>query len=147
MDRTLIGQILLNFNLVTEDQLKHCVELQSLNGRPLGDIMISEGILSEKSLHSILAVQKKQIKKDRPSPELAGAEAPPEERSIPELIVLARSKGAAEMVVTSGAVPLVRINGEWVDLTKNPITREGCQTQIFALLTFELWHRIFVDGE
>ena len=63
MEQNLFGQILINFNLITQEQLDKVVELQKKSNPPrlLGELLVEQGFLDDKSLKSILSVQKRKL--------------------------------------------------------------------------------------
>jgi type IV pilus assembly protein PilB len=52
-----LGQILLNENIITEEQLEKALDVQKKEGSKLGDILISLGIVSEKDIAMAVAKQ------------------------------------------------------------------------------------------
>ena len=63
MEQNLFGQILLNFNLITQEQLEKAIELQKKSNPPrlLGELLVEQGFIDDKSLKSILSVQKRKL--------------------------------------------------------------------------------------
>ena len=60
MEQMLFGQILLNFHMVEEEDLKRCLKIQRYQGsnaKPLGAILVEQGLLDERILSTILTVQ------------------------------------------------------------------------------------------
>lgn len=57
--RTKIGQLLLNKNLITPEQLEECVDEQRSTGELLGKILVSKGFLEERDLIKTLSDQLK----------------------------------------------------------------------------------------
>ena len=57
MEQNLFGQILINFNLITQEQLDKVVEIQKKSNPPrlLGELLVEQGYLDDKSLKSILS--------------------------------------------------------------------------------------------
>src|ERR1041384_127961 len=67
MEQNLFGQILINFNLVTKEQLEKAIELQRKTQPPrlLGEILVEQGVIDDRSLKSILTVQKRKLELSR----------------------------------------------------------------------------------
>jgi len=60
--RKLIGHILLEKNLVTEDQVKEAMDLQKTNGKPLGNILVELGYITSNLITEALnVVQKREV--------------------------------------------------------------------------------------
>src|SRR5215467_2624929 len=112
MEQNLFGQILLNFNLVTKEQLEKAIELQKKTNPPklLGEILIQQGAIDERSLKTILTVQKRKLELSRTQmmktsdvelqKRLAGAPAT-------EFLKVAKELGASDLYITSGLKPLI----------------------------------------
>jgi hypothetical protein len=75
MEQNLFGQILINFNLITQEQLDKVVELQKKSNPPrlLGELLVEQGFLDDKSLKSILSVQKRKLELTKAQPKGADA--------------------------------------------------------------------------
>jgi twitching motility protein PilT len=140
MEQNLFGQILLNLNLVARDQLERCLDLQKRQPLPrmLGEILVEQGVLDEKTLKSILSVQRRtlDLSKTQKTPDsvlrgrLSGAPAT-------EYLKVARELGASDLYLTSGVKPLLRLHGNLLDLPVEPIPFEESRKLIFSLLTKE----------
>ena len=60
-ERKLIGRILLEKNLVTEDQIKEAIDLQKISGKPLGNVLVELGyITSNLIMEALNVVQKRE---------------------------------------------------------------------------------------
>jgi twitching motility protein PilT len=142
MEQNLFGQILLNFSLVTREQLDKCLELQRRQNPPrmLGEILVEQGLIDDRSLRSILSVQRRTLDLGKSgllrTPEtqlrsrLAGAPAA-------EYLRAAKELGASDLYLTSGLRPLVRLHGNLVDLPAEPLSFEEGRKMLFSLLTRE----------
>jgi twitching motility protein PilT len=141
MEQNLFGQILLNFNLVTKEQLEKAVELQRKSSPPklLGEILVEQGLIDDKSLRSILSVQKRKLELSRAqtkSPEselqkrLQGA-------GVPEFLKVSRELGASDLYITTGLKPLIRLHGNLIDLPAEAPGFEESRKLLFAVLSKE----------
>jgi len=52
-----VGELLIEAELITRDQLQYALELQGGNGTKLGDILVKEGLVSPQDLASVLSLQ------------------------------------------------------------------------------------------
>lgn len=139
MEDSLLGQILLNFKLVTPDSLKHAVERQQRENPPrlLGDILVNEGVLDEKSLRSILSVQKRSIEPGKAHPVTPEPELRRRLKGAPasEYLRFAREVCASDLYISSGLKPMIRLHGNLADLPLEPLTLDEARALIFPLLT------------
>ncbi|WP_412709435.1 glycosyltransferase family 2 protein [Atrimonas thermophila] len=55
--RKLLGEILLERGLISEQDLSEALELQKISGSPLGEILVSRGLISPLKLYEVLAEQ------------------------------------------------------------------------------------------
>lgn len=141
MEENLFGQILLNFNLLTKEQLEKVLEAQKRSQPPrlLGEILIEQGLIDEKSLKSILSVQKRKLeltKTQTRAPEselqrrLAGAPAS-------EYLKVSKELGASDLYITSGLRPMIRLHGNLLDLPAEPPGFDESRKLLQSLLTKE----------
>ena len=142
MEANLFGTILLNFNLCTKEQLEKALEAQRKSQPPrmLGEILVEQGVLDDRSLKSILSVQKRKLELSKTqamkSPEselqrrLAGAPAT-------EFLKVARELGASDLYITSGLRPMIRLHGNLLDLPAEAPGFEESRKLLLALLTKE----------
>ena len=54
----LLGQLLINKNLISEKQLSEAIECQKQTGQRLGDIFTEWNIISQRQIHHILRTQR-----------------------------------------------------------------------------------------
>ena len=52
-----IGEILISLNMLTQEQLERCLELQGSTQMRLGEILVAEGFLSKEQLNTVLGSQ------------------------------------------------------------------------------------------
>lgn len=139
MDQNLLGQILLNFNLVSEDQLHRFLAAQSKNQSPrmLGEILVEEGILDESSLRSILTVQKRKLALDVDASRLTKEVL--QERlqaaGIEDFLQVQRDAGASDLFLSVGSVPAMRLHGLLADLPTEPLTQSAFDRLCAPFLT------------
>lgn len=59
MEDTRLGAILLDYRVVPEKDLQHCLEIQALAGgqRPLGQILVEQGVITQRTLDDLLLLQ------------------------------------------------------------------------------------------
>lgn len=75
-NRLLIGQIAIDLQLVTKDQLQECVDFQAgqIRAKPIGALLIEYGFLTEAQLATVIEEQKKRLAESLPhAPITAGA--------------------------------------------------------------------------
>lgn len=141
MEQNLFGQILLNFNLVSKEQLEKAVELQRKQNPPklLGEILMEQGLLDEKSLRSILSVQKRKLELSKTLIRGPESQLTARLRNAPasEYLRVAKELGASDLYLTSALPPLIRQHGNLVDLPMDPLSFEESRKLIFSLLTKE----------
>jgi twitching motility protein PilT len=137
MEPMLFGEVLLNFNLVTEEQLEECIALQQSSDepRPLGEILVERGLIDSKTLSTILSVQQSRVGKTQQKESdlverLRDAKAS-------DLLRIAKEIEASDLYLSSGEKPLARVHGHLVELPAAPISFEECRKLIFSLLTPE----------
>ncbi len=131
MERALLGQILISLSLLSEEQLAECLELQKSQKprRPLGEILLEQGIIDERSLSFILNQQGRRARVPRP----VEARQPPEVRpppppkevpateeewrrrltdgSLRDYLLYARKLGASDLILSMGQPVAVRLHG------------------------------------
>jgi twitching motility protein PilT len=142
MEENLFGTILLNFNLITKEQLEKALEAQRRTQPPkmLGEVLVEQGVLDEKSLKSILSVQRRKFEVSKTqamkSPEselqrrLAGA-------PVTEFLKVAKELGASDLYVTSGLRPIIRLHGQLLDLPAEAPGFDESRKLLLAMLTKE----------
>ncbi|HEV3027488.1 MAG TPA: hypothetical protein VG457_07935, partial [Planctomycetota bacterium] len=120
MEQNLFGQILINFNLITQEQLDKVVELQKKSNPPrlLGELLVEQGYLDDKSLKSILSVQKRKLELTKGG-QSKGPESELQRRlqgaPCTEFLKASRELGASDIYITSGLKPMIRLHGNLLD--------------------------------
>src|SRR5436190_24122029 len=103
MEEKLFGQVLIIFNLITQEQLDKVVEIQKKSNPPrlLGELLVEQGILDDKSLKSILSVQKRKLELAKAQPK--GAESELQRRlhgaTAAEFLKVSRELGASDIYI------------------------------------------------
>jgi twitching motility protein PilT len=139
MEQNLFGQILINFNLITQEQLDKIVELQKKSNPPrlLGELLVEQGYLDEKSLKSILSVQKRKLELTKATAKAPESELQRRLQGAPavEFLKVAKELGASDLYLTSGLKPMIRLHGNLLDLPAEPPGFEDSRKLLLALLT------------
>jgi len=140
MEQMLLGEILLNFHLISENDLARCIQIQErLDPRPLGEILIDHGLIDENILATVLNVQQDEIDiaQDQPGASRQDLSRTLESGSVEDYLDAARKLGASDLYLSSGQRPAVRRNGVLSDLPVPALTSENCRRMIMSLLTPE----------
>ena len=141
MEQNLFGQILINFNLITQEQLDKVVELQKKSNPPrfLGELLVEQGFIDDKSLKSILSVQKRKLDLTKAQPKGAESELQRRLQGAPatEFLRVSKELGASDIYITSGLKPMIRLHGNLLDLPADPPGFEDSRKLLLALLTKE----------
>ncbi len=142
MRESLLGQILLNFHLITPDQLDRALQVQAKlkPPRPLGEILIEQKILDEKTVASILNVQKRKLAIDPVvSPESGASEVEQylENISPDEYLKITRDLGASDLHLGAGLEPAVRLHGTLFRLPRKALSATEAEDVLFTFLTPE----------
>jgi len=142
VEKSLFGQILLNFNLVTEDQLDRAIEIQREKSpkKRLGEIFMEEGMIDEKTITSILNVQKRK-KKSVASSKLKKEEGTLQDRlreaKASDYLMVAKELGASDLYLSSQLRPTIRLNGKLVELPTDEFDFDSARTMLFSMLSKE----------
>src|SRR5262249_42321520 len=132
-------------HLITEPDLQRCLNIQRHQGvpKPLGEILVDEGLIDATILSSILSVQKRNT-----DPALAKLGMTTHELAhrlqyaqAADYLAIARDIGASDLYLTSGKVPMVRQHGVLCDLPTQLLTPQRCEQMIFSLLSEEQQQR------
>ncbi len=141
MEQNLFGQILINFNLLTKEQLEKAIDLQRRTQPPrlLGEILIEQGLIDEKSLRSILTVQKRKLELSKSQVKSTDSELQKrlQGAGVTEFLKVARELGASDLYITSGLKPLIRLHGNLLDLPADPPGFEESRKMLLAMLSKE----------
>jgi len=108
MDDIRLGAILLEGGSVDEAALERCLSIQALTGgtRPIGQILVQQGLLGEDALKQQLALQVTRF-------EERAARVNATDAKSKCLIDAARANRASELVVSEGRFVRIRVGTEW----------------------------------
>ncbi len=138
MQQRLLGQILTNFHVITEDDLRRCLKIQEQSSAPvpLGKILLDEGLISEKLLQRVLSAQRQSLDPKSSKLEMSSGELGSylEQGGVREYLEVARRLGASDLYLSSGKPPTVRLNGKLSELPMVALDLKQCQEMIFGLL-------------
>jgi twitching motility protein PilT len=142
MEENLFGTILLNFNLCTKEQLEKALEAQRRSNPPkrLGEVLVELGVLDDKSLKSILSVQRRKLEVSK-TQALKAPESELQRRlqgaPATEFLKVAKEFGASDLYITSGLRPMIRLHGQLLDLPAEPPGFDESRKLLLALLSKE----------
>ncbi len=139
MEPMLFGEILRNFHLASDEDIQRCLQIQyhGSQHRPLGEILIDEGLLDANMLSTILTVQTRElnagidelgISSHELSHRLAGGTGE-------DYVALARDIGASDLYLSAGKQPMVRLHGRLSDLPGPALDQERCEGLVWSLLS------------
>ncbi|HXG62608.1 MAG TPA: PilT/PilU family type 4a pilus ATPase [Planctomycetota bacterium] len=141
MEENLFGQILINFNLITKDQLEKALDLQRRTQPPklLGEILVEQGMIDEKSLKSILSVQKRKLELSKSQIKSPESELSRRLQGAPllEFLKVSKELGASDLYISSGLRPMVRLHGNLIDLPAEAPGFEESRKMLLSVLTKE----------
>ncbi|MFA5518461.1 MAG: hypothetical protein WDA74_04325 [Spirochaetota bacterium] len=61
MARVLLGEMLVENGIITEEQMNKALEIQKTEGGLIGIILVSQGVITEQKLVEYLALQAKMV--------------------------------------------------------------------------------------
>jgi twitching motility protein PilT len=140
MHSLLLGQLLVNFGLINEIQLKSALDLQRkrVPRRLLGEILVEEGMVDENALRGILTVQKRKVESQKA---ITGGDEALRKRltgqPLHEYLRVARELGASDLHLTPGQRPALRWNGFLKEVPIEPLSVEQCRTLLTQALCAE----------
>jgi twitching motility protein PilT len=141
MEENLFGQILLNFNLLTKEQLEKVLDSQKRSQPPrmLGELLVEQGLLDEKSLKSILSVQKRKLELSKTQTKAPDSELARRLAGAPatEFLKVSKELGASDLYITSGLRPMIRLHGNLLDLPAEAPGFDESRKLLLALLSKE----------
>ncbi len=117
MDDTRLGTILLEHRVIQEADLERCLDIQLLTGgsRPLGQILVEQGIISGDTLDNLLRLQAGRRRGAQ------AADVQVDDGSSDNLMRAAFSCGANELVVSEGRPVTVRVAGQLRNLSSKAV--------------------------
>ncbi len=138
MEQMLLGEILVNFHLISQADLDRCLQFQQQleRPRPLGEILISQGLIDEQLLATVLGAQRQDLDMGRTKLNMSGHELARhlERATAYDYLAVARKLGVSDLFLTSGRSPAVRRHGKLVDLPIAPLSFRQCRTLLFSVL-------------
>ena len=141
MEPMLFGQILLNFHLISEKELNHCLHIQNHIDfpKPLGKILLEKGLINLTMLSTILNVQKRELDDGVAELGVTSHEVSHRLRNpdAKDYLSLARDIDASELYLTTGKKPMVRLHGKLYDLPTKALNELECRKLVVSLLTEE----------
>jgi len=141
MEQNLFGQILLNFNLITKEQLDKVIELQKKTNPPrlLGELLVEQGLIDDKSLKSILSVQKRKLELSKTQIRSPENELQKRLHAAPlhEFLRVSKELGASDLYITSSLKPMIRLHGNLIDLPAEAQGFEESRKFLLAILSKE----------
>ncbi|MCZ6602133.1 MAG: PilT/PilU family type 4a pilus ATPase [Planctomycetota bacterium] len=151
MEENLFGSIVLKNGLVTQEQLDECVTAQKRIYPPkkLGEIMVERGHISDKTLASILSVQRRQLRTSgkAASQVTTGAIATRlQNGKLVDFLQVSAELEASDLYILTGARPVVRINGHLIDLETEVLDARRVKELIAQILPPES-QRFLVDNK
>jgi len=144
MDPSYLGRLCVERGLVTEPQLAECLRIQKEGAawRRLGEIFLSEGLITGVALANLLSIQAAMRGGPRKRAEPAKP-APPHE--LGWLLREARACGAVGVVLGAGAPPAFRFCGWTRVLEGAPLEEAQVQKMLAEALPAELLERLRRD--
>src|SRR5688572_27344248 len=146
MDDTRLGTLLLEGNVVAEDDLEKCLEIQALTGgtRQLGQILVEQSMISAVELEELLQLQQERRAAALPPLRVNG-------QGGNRFLRSAALAGASELILSEGRPTMVRVAGQLRTLLPEPLQppelwqflRDYMGTEILEILA----ERRFVSQE
>ncbi len=138
MEDTRFGIILLETKFVGKEDIDRCLQLQFLGGqaKPLGQIMLEEGLIHENVLKLVLDVQERRrerMEEERILGETQDGRIP----TLKELLYRAHALKVTDLILGSGRPPFVRMGGRLSKLFALPLDQEWMEGFLRDLLSEE----------
>ena len=140
MEKKSFGQVLRDLNLVTAEQLENAVHLQGESETPktIGEILLEQGILDEKTLKTIRSIQKSRGDVQADRARYAFSESNLAERlkdaDAATFLKVAKESGASDLYLGSNERPTIRHNGHLIPMPVDPMPQQQAEKLLFALL-------------
>lgn len=139
MDATRLGSLAASYELIDEEQLQRCLELQETSSPPryLGEILIEEGLLSERTLRRLLSAQRREINRHdsverfqrKEIAERLGAAS-----SLRDYLLALGEVEGEELHLAAAARPTARVHGSFLTLRPELLSREEAGTLFDGIL-------------
>lgn len=150
MDTTRLGSLAISYELIDEKQLERCLELQetSVPPRYLGEILVAEGLLVERTLRRLLSAQSKEVERldsqERfERTKIAKRLAPG--AAIHDYLTILGELGGQELHLAPAARPTARVHGSFLSLRPEPLTFEEVEGLLGEILNDELRLRFVAE--
>lgn len=116
MESNRLGNLLLEGNMVREEDLERCLEIQALTGgsRPLGQILVEQNVISAVELNEILQLQEERRAIIPPLVPVQG-------QGCERFFAAAVAAGATEMILSEGRSTMVRVAGQLRELEEDAL--------------------------
>jgi twitching motility protein PilT len=142
MEQNLLGQILVNNNFITAEQLARAIEIQSRSKVPkfLGQILLQEKLITERVLNTVLSVQRRRfeaVQRSRIGVTISEIAQKLSGQDIFGYIEVSRSLGASDLYLFSRAKPAIRLHGNLIDIDSPPLFPTDVDKLLLPLLTDE----------
>ena len=139
MEENLLGQILVNNNFVTEEQLSAAVikQKKSQGRKFLGEILVQEGLITQRILDSVLSIQRRRLEMTGKTTVGLSQEVIKErlsEHNIASYANLALEMEASDFYVMTEQQPVMRLHGSLIELDHPPFTAEQVESMIEKVL-------------
>ena len=114
MESTRLGTLLVEGNMVREEDLERCLEIQALTGgsRPLGQILVEQNVISAGELNDILQLQEERRAIIPPLVPVKG-------QGCARFFAAAVAAGATELILSEGRSTMVRVAGQLRELEED----------------------------
>ncbi|MCA8920188.1 MAG: PilT/PilU family type 4a pilus ATPase [Planctomycetes bacterium] len=138
MDTTL-GQLAVHYDLITEEELEHCLSLQEVTDPPafLGEIMVQHGYLRQSTLDRLLGTQKKMHHEGDPTsgrfPHVEVADRLGR-GNLSEFFRVQVELDADDLHLAAGARPCARIHGVMQRLNPTLLSAERVEALLRPIL-------------
>lgn len=141
MDKSYLGQIALDYGLLTEEQLERCLAIHESADPPvyLGEVMVQEGFLKEETLQRLLTAQRKQLDLDATKAHLQKTEIARrlDNADLDDFLMVCRELEVSELHFSSGCRPFVRLRNSLVELQPRALDPLFCRDAILYIMPTE----------
>jgi len=141
MDATSLGRLCIEKGLITEKDLERCLGIQKTGEtwRRLGEILLSEGLLTGTALANLLRIQQSMRDESRRGRSEAITEPPSSE--LGWLLSEARASGACALLVGAGRPPVFRHVGRLEVQSGPPLLADQVEAMLIDALPAEMVDR------
>jgi twitching motility protein PilT len=120
IDATRLGALLLENPLVREEDLERCLEIQTMTGggRPLGQILLEQGVITAALLDELLALQAERRRAVQAFDQYAETIVT---GGVERFLISALQAKANELILSEGRPALMRVGGQLQSLGTEPV--------------------------